>query len=123
MAREVNEAKPHHVVQHIKQLAEQFAAPKIGCLGLTYKADVDDLRESPALDIVRQLRSDDVGEILACDPYVSSERFTEFPLYELADVLQQAHILVLLTDHRHFRHVPRRVLQERVIVDTRGIWR
>lgn len=123
MAREVNDSKPHHVVRHVAQLAQQFAAPKIGCLGLTYKSDVDDLRESPSLEIVRELKQQDIGEVLACDPYISSERFTEFPLYELADVLEQSHILVLLTDHRHFKNVPRRILQEKVVVDTRGVWR
>jgi UDP-N-acetyl-D-mannosaminuronic acid dehydrogenase len=123
MAREVNDSKPHYIVRHVAQLARQFAAPKIGCLGLTYKADVDDLRESPSLEIARDLRQQDIGEIMACDPYISSERFTEFPLYELADVLEQSHILVLLTDHRHFKHIPRRFLQEKVVVDTRGVWR
>ena len=123
MARNVNDAKPHHVVKHIKELAQQFAAPKIGCLGITYKADVDDLRESPALDIVKELYEHEVGQIMACDPYVSTEHFSDFPLYDLNDVLEQCHILVLLTDHRQFKSVPRRVLQESVIVDTRGIWR
>ena len=123
MAREVNDSKPHHVVKHIVELAKQFAAPKIGCLGLTYKSDVDDLRESPSLEIVRELREKNVGDVLACDPYISSARFTEFPLHELSDVLEQSHIVVLLTDHRQFKKIPRRILQEKVIVDTRGIWR
>ncbi|MCA9149743.1 MAG: UDP-N-acetyl-D-mannosamine dehydrogenase, partial [Planctomycetales bacterium] len=103
MAREVNDSKPHHVVKHIVELAKQFAAPKIGCLGLTYKSDVDDLRESPSLEIVRELREKNVGDVLACDPYISSARFTEFPLHELSDVLEQSHIVVLLTDHRQFK--------------------
>ena len=123
MAREVNDQKPHHIVKHIAELAEQFAAPKIGCLGLTYKSDVDDLRESPSLEIVQALREKSIGEVMACDPYVSSKTFSEFPLYDLADVLEQSHIVVLLTDHRQFRAVPRRILQEKVIFDTRGIWR
>ena len=55
-AREVNDRKPHYVVEHVAELAREFAAPKIGCLGVTYKADVDDLRESPSLEIVRELR-------------------------------------------------------------------
>lgn len=122
-AREVNDAKPHHVVNQIRTLAEQFSTPRIGCLGLTYKADVDDLRESPSLEIVRDLVSQNVGEVLACDPYISSQRFTEFPLYPLSDVLARSQVLVLLTDHRQFRDIPRRVLQEKVVVDTRGIWR
>lgn len=122
-AREVNDHKPHYVVDHVARLARQFATPKIGCLGLTYKADVDDLRESPSLEIVRELRALGVGEVLACDPYVSSARFDEFPLLPLSDVLAQSHVLVLLTDHRQFKDVPRKVLQEKVVVDTRGLWR
>jgi UDP-N-acetyl-D-mannosaminuronic acid dehydrogenase len=122
-AREVNDAKPHHVVAHVAELARQFASPRIGCLGLTYKADVDDLRESPSLEIVRELRAMKVGEVLACDPYVLPSRFDEFPLHPLSDVLAQCQVLVLLTDHRQFKDVPRKVLQEKVVVDTRGLWR
>jgi UDP-N-acetyl-D-mannosaminuronic acid dehydrogenase len=122
-ARQVNDSKPHHVVTRIVELASQFASPRIGCLGLTYKADVDDLRESPALEIVRELRTRNIGEVLACDPYISPERFTEFPLHSLADVLSRCQILVLLTDHRPFKDVPKKVLQEKVVVDTRGTWR
>jgi UDP-N-acetyl-D-mannosaminuronic acid dehydrogenase len=122
-AREVNDAKPHHVVEHVARLARQFNAPKIGCLGLTYKSDVDDLRESPSLEIVRDLRKLNVGEVLACDPYVSPKRFTEFPLHQLSDVVQQSQVLVLLTDHRQFRDIPKKILQEKVVVDTRGVWR
>lgn len=122
-AREVNDAKPHFVVEHVSRLATQFAAPKIGCLGLTYKSDVDDLRESPSLEIVRELIARNVGKVMACDPYVSPQRFHEFPLYELSDVLAESNLLVLLTDHRQFHDLPPRVLNEKVVVDTRGIWR
>ncbi len=122
-AREVNDRKPHHVVEDIRRLAKQFAAPKIGCLGLTYKADVDDLRESPALDVVRELQKHSAGELLVCDPYVSPARFNEFPLLPLAEVLAKCNLLVLLTDHRQFRDVPKKILQEKIVVDTRGIWR
>lgn len=122
-AREVNDSKPHHVVHHILDLSKQFAQPRIGCLGLTYKADVDDLRESPSLEIVRELHKQSGVEVMACDPYISSERFKEFPLYDFEEVMSRCQMLVLLTDHRQFKDIPRRVLQEKVIVDTRGIWR
>jgi UDP-N-acetyl-D-mannosaminuronic acid dehydrogenase len=122
-ARVVNDAKPAHVVEHIVQLASQFASPKIGCLGLAYKANVDDLRESPSLEIVRMLIQRNVGQVMACDPHVPPGRFTEFPLHGLPAVLDQCQVLALLTDHRQFRDVPRRVLQEKVVVDTRGMWR
>jgi len=122
-AREVNDRKPSHVVRHVTELAKQFSEPRIGCLGLTYKADVDDLRESPSLEIVRALRETRVGEVLPCDPLVSSERFQEFALYSLEYLLENANILVLLTDHKAFKNVPPKVRQERVVVDTRGVWR
>ena len=122
-ARIVNDRKPHYVIDYVARLASEFAHPKIGCLGITYKADVDDLRESPALDIVRGLAERNVGELLVCDPCVSEKQFSEFKLLDLNDVLEQANILVLLTDHRPFCKIPRRILQEKVIVDTRGTWR
>jgi UDP-N-acetyl-D-mannosaminuronic acid dehydrogenase len=122
-AREVNDRKPHHVIERVAALSRQFNAPKIGCLGLTYKADVDDLRESPAVEIVRELRKRNIGEVLVCDPYVAPERFDEFPLSPLSEVLASCPILVLLTDHRQFKDVPKKILQEKVVVDTRGLWR
>lgn len=122
-ARQVNDAKPGHIVRHVIKLAGQLSLPKIGCLGITYKADVDDLRESPSLEIVRQLREKSEGTVLPCDPLISNDQFKEFELYPLEHVLQQANILVLLTDHRPFCNLPPKVLQEKIVVDTRGIWR
>ena len=122
-AREVNDSKPEFVAKHIAGLASQFAAPRIGCLGITYKADVDDLRESPSLEIVQHLISQNVGEVMACDPYISSDNFSEFPLHELNDVIESCNVIAVLTDHKQFKGVSRRILQEKVIVDTRGIWR
>jgi len=122
-AREVNDSKPSHVVSQIKHLARFHNSKTIGCLGLTYKADVDDLRESPSMEIVRQLRSQKIGEVLAYDPYVDKTRFCEFPLTDLDVLLRRSDILVLLTDHRHFHEIPTNVLQQKLILDTRGIWR
>ena len=122
-AREVNLSKPQFIVQHVKQLAKQFEKPRVGCLGLAYKADVDDIRESPAVDIVRGLQREGIGEIMVCDPYVQADEFEEFPLHSLSEVLEQCPLILLLTDHRQFRDIPRRILQEKVIVDTRGLYR
>jgi len=122
-AREVNNSKPGYVAARVERLAAQFAQPKIGCLGLTYKADVDDLRESPSIEVVQSLAQRGVGELLVCDPYVNDKQYSRLPLHPLDYVLEEAQILVLLTDHKQFRDIPRRLLQEKVVVDTRGIWR
>ncbi len=122
-ARRVNQSKPHHVVKRVVRLAGQLAKPVIGCLGLTYKADVDDLRESPSLEVFRELKQLGVGQLMACDPLLDSKRFTEHPLSTLEDVLEQAQILVLLTDHKPFRSIRKAILQEKILVDTRGSWR
>ena len=122
-AREVNLKKPQFIVQHVVQLAKQFESPRVGCLGLAYKADVDDIRESPAVDIVRGLVREGIGEIMVCDPYVRPEQFSDLPLRSLTDVLDDCPLILLLTDHRQFRDIPKRVLQEKVVVDTRGLYR
>ena len=121
MARQVNDSKPHFVVEKVKKQAQKFKAPVIGCLGLAYKNDVDDLRESPALDITRELIRENIGKVLACEPYV--KEFTEFELHPLEKVLDESDILVLLVNHKQFYDVDRELLKEKIVIDTRGIWR
>ncbi len=122
-AREVNDSKPHYVVKQILALAKKLPEPTIGCLGLTYKADVDDLRESPSIEIVRELRKSVGGHVMACDPHITTDHFDEFPLFTLEEVIARCQVLVLLTDHKQFKEVPREVLEKKIIVDTRGAWR
>lgn len=121
-ARVVNDDKPHHVLRQIVAAARRDNSRVIGCLGLAYKADVDDLRESPSLEIVRELRRHEEFELLVCEPYVSAERFTEFPLTTLEEILHRADMLVLLTDHAPFRQLTREMLAGKTLVDPRGTW-
>ena len=120
-ARQVNDDKPRWVIDKIVAKAQRFKKPVIGCLGLAFKANIDDMRESPALDIVRQLQKLDIGEIMACEPNVHSD-FDEFLLYDAATVVKEADILVVLVDHDEFKGIRSDVLNEKVIIDTRGIW-
>jgi UDP-N-acetyl-D-mannosaminuronic acid dehydrogenase len=122
-AREVNNHKPEFVLRQIERAARTSHAQVIGCLGLAYKADVDDLRESPSLEIVRHLHQRGEYDILACEPYVPTARFSEFPLTSLDEVLQRSDLLVLLTDHTQFKNIPYEILQTKTLVDTRGTWR
>ena len=67
-AREVNDGKPEWVIRKVGAEAEQLKKRIIGCLGLAFKANIDDLRESPALDITRKLIASGIGEVKACEP-------------------------------------------------------
>lgn len=121
-ARQVNDGKPHWVLDRVKAKAEKFKSPVIGCLGLAFKANIDDLRESPALEITRELVASGIGRVMACEPNVQGG-FEEFPLYEIGDVLREADILLVLVDHDEFKGVDRELLKEKVVIDTRGVWR
>ncbi|MBE0500738.1 MAG: UDP-N-acetyl-D-mannosamine dehydrogenase [Desulfuromonadales bacterium] len=122
IAREVNGNKPEWVINKVKAKAARFKNPVIGCLGLAFKANIDDLRESPALDITRKLIASGIGEVMACEPNVN-DGFKEFPLYDLPRILQEADILLVLVDHDDFKTIDREALKEKVVIDTRGIWR
>lgn len=121
-AREVNDAKPHWVINKVKAKAERFKNPVIGCLGLTFKANIDDMRESPSLDIVQDLMAQNVGKILACDPNVQASK-VDFPLVDLKQVLKEADILLLLVDHTEFKEIDLDTIKDKVVIDTRGAWR
>ena len=127
-AREINDARPHQVVEKVLHKAARFSNPVVACLGLSYKADIDDLRESPAVDIVHELAAEGTTSLLAVEPHIRQlpARLDGAPhlrLAELDEALQEADIVLLLVNHRQFKSIDRRVLMEKVVIDTRGLWR
>ena len=120
-AREVNDSKPEWVVTKIVRAAEKLKAPVIGCLGITYKPDVDDLRESPALEIVRKLQEKGIGEILVSDATLRS--CEEFDLHSMEEVIDKADIVVLLVNHSQYSDLTANMLKEKIVIDTRGVVR
>ncbi len=128
-AREINDHKPHHVAEQVVAKAGRFRNPTIACLGLSYKANIDDLRESPAVDIVAEIAAQlpDV-QILVSEPYVgelprSLEALPNVTLAPVTGAVEQADIVVALVDHDQFRGLSRSRLAGKVVYDTRGIWR
>lgn len=119
-ARTVNDDKPHHVLRQIKAAAEKFKRPVIGLLGLAYKQDIDDLRESPAVEIAHAVQKANLGEVLVCEPFVS--RHPAFVLHPLDEVVRRADIVVLLVPHTQFKAVDRELLKPKIVIDTCGIW-
>lgn len=128
-AREVNDRRPHHVAEQVVTKARRFVAPKVACLGLTFKANVDDIRESPAVEVAQLIASAlPDTEVLASDPYVDSlpAELAASPNVRLVDTheaVDEADIVVLLVEHEPFRALHKTRLAGKVVYDTRGAWR
>lgn len=118
-ARIVNDSKPEWVIAKVKVAADKFKKPIIGCLGLAFKADVDDLRESPSLEIVHKLKQERIGELLVAEPNLT--KHPEFTLLHYEEVVARADIVLLLVDHKQFRKLKAADLKEKILIDTRGI--
>ncbi len=124
-ARQVNNAKPHHIVAKIQALAGRFKQPKIGCLGLSFKPNIDDLRESPALFITEQLMQKNLGEVFVVEPHIQklpTNLSAQAQLVSLDHCLEKADIIVLLVDHHHFTGIKPEALPGKLFLDTRGVW-
>jgi UDP-N-acetyl-D-mannosaminuronic acid dehydrogenase len=125
-AREVNDAKPKFVVGQIRERAERFKQPVMSCLGLTYKPDVDDLRESPAIEIVWQLARTGSEQILIADPNLSAlpeglGALSNVSFCDTLEAVRRADIVALLVAHSQFRKIPREELMRRVVIDVTGL--
>ena len=121
-AREVNDSKVAWVVSRVQEKAARFRDPVIACLGLAYKADIDDLRESPSLEVAHALQAAfPPGRVLAVEPNVKS--LEGMNLVSLEHALTTADILVVMVAHRSFRGMDRELLAERVVIDVCGALR
>jgi len=132
VAREVNDYKPEWVIERVQAAVSKLLIANhmmrlndvsIACFGLTFKANIDDLRESPALAIAEKISKLEIGELLIVEPHISSlpAVIAKAELVTAEYARKRAHILILLVDHKDFvGNVD--LKHQQLLVDTRGIW-
>jgi UDP-N-acetyl-D-mannosaminuronic acid dehydrogenase len=125
-ARQVNDSQPHFVLELIRRALGELRGMRLAVLGLAYKAGVDDLRESPAVEIARLLGQ--AGALVkAYEPFKPLAQVEGVPTVPtLAEAVGEADALVLLVGHKAFRELKpqdlARMTQARVVVDVVNVW-
>ncbi|MBK93958.1 MAG: UDP-N-acetyl-D-mannosamine dehydrogenase [Rickettsiales bacterium] len=129
-ARRINDTKPDFVINQVKSAVKNFHTQNSGpvtiaCFGLAYKPDIDDLRESPALQIAIDLSSLEMSNLLIVEPNIEDLPASLGPHTELTTIdvaLTRADVCVLLVDHKEFKLMDVHRLKGKFIVDSKGIW-
>lgn len=132
-AREVNDSKPEWVINKVLTAVGSFlvdhpdraaASVTVACLGLTFKPDIDDLRESPALEIAVRLAHEHPGHLICVEPNIfnlPSALKARASLETINSAISLADIIVVLVDHKSFKEFSLRNATKKLIIDTRGI--
>ncbi|HEJ9173206.1 UDP-N-acetyl-D-mannosamine dehydrogenase [Serratia nevei] len=133
-ARLVNDGKPLWVVDRVKTaVADCLAATnkraselRIACFGLAFKPNIDDLRESPAVEVAHLIADWHSGVTLVVEPNVEhlpACLVGHVALKTIAEALQQADVIVMLVDHQQFKAIRPEEIKQSWVVDTKGVWR
>ncbi len=120
LARSINTSMPHYVVENINTLMEDAQGKIVTLFGLTYKGNVDDIRESPAIEILELLQQQGKYEIRAFDPHVKNDIVID----DMKEALHQSDLIVVLTDHNEFKELTLRdlgTMNTKRIFDTKNI--
>ena len=127
-AREVNDGKPAWVIEQVEKAMAARPGEPVALLGLAFKPDIDDLRQSPALEIAQTLISENpITEFLVVEPNISElpSSLSSLPnatLVAMEDAVDEAGVLVLLVNHAPFTKAQFNLVGKQV-VDTRGTWK
>ena len=123
MAREVNDSMPSFVLDRLNEVyfdayKEKVDFSRVGLYGLTYKPDVDDVRESPTLQLLDLLSDEEKNKIKVYDPMVSKQivknQYTEFENF-----IKQIDLLIIMVDHSHLQKVESSI-KTKIILDTKN---
>lgn len=120
-ARLINDFKPRFIANKVEEAINNDRAKVIGILGLAYKPDIDDLRESPAMEIAEILR-DRGYNVIACEPNVEVKKENGFELYTLEETMKKSDYLILAQAHTEFKIKANR-MKEHKIYDCIGLLR
>jgi len=128
-AREINDGKPDWVLEQVEAALGDKSHGVVAALGIAFKRDIDDLRESPSLDIVKQLGSRNSNlDIRVVEPNVaelpaSLKELENVKKESLVEAISAAGVVLLLVDHTEFASIDRKLLEGKTVIDTRGLWR
>lgn len=128
-ARTVNDGKPEWVIDQVLKALEGKDHPVVAALGIAFKNDIDDLRESPSLEIVKRLAVDNPElDIRVVEPNVEElppvlNNLSNLTKQDAADAIAAAEVVLLLVNHKEFVALDKTVLQGKTVIDTKGIWR
>lgn len=119
-SRKVNTMMPNYIVETIHQLMKQMEGQKMTILGLAYKGNIDDIRESPAMEIFEQLKTENRYEVVAYDPHVQAKGIET----DIKRATYNSDLLVILTDHQIFKQIKNEdinQMQQRNIFDSKNM--
>lgn len=121
-AREINNYKTSWVIAKIEKEIEAYfqkfgEKPTVALMGLAFKPDIDDLRESPAVSVANALKDKEKANVLVCEPNISS--WKKGKLTDCLVAFNEANIVVYLVSHREFRLLP--AIPEKIVLDFCGV--
>lgn len=118
-ARSINNSMPEFVVDKVRTVVEKTDAKKISVLGLTYKGNVDDIRESPAMDIYQMLQKEFNIDVVAHDPHVKKSFVEE----DIEKAVKDSSLILVLSDHNEFKDLDNvtELMKDNIILDTKNI--